>query len=337
VFQHRAISTDYRIQRGPPEVLEDSSTGALLARLRFLREEFRDIREGVQMAIRVAEVDPEMALTRVRKVLESVIREVYQRRVKELPGTRPLENLIQRLVSERCFPVRLDAYATAVRKLGNVGTHAFGEAITAADVSRSLSHLEPILQWYFEAERPDAISSESGVPREVVSQDKESSARSIEHPFNRDNLLHRIWDHLSPGLQDAFLLAYNKKRREGAHRISTRDLFQALTRIQDESLQSLLQDLPKDALPEPIPAGIPLDRHVLQDTPPLSDCVEDSLSHFLASEPLPRKLAPADVFVDIAKHGHGASVARLRKHGITAAEIERRVKTRGLSLLRRVD
>jgi hypothetical protein len=31
-----------------------------------------------------------------------------------------------------------------VRKLGNVGTHAFGETITSNDVRRSLSELEPI-------------------------------------------------------------------------------------------------------------------------------------------------------------------------------------------------
>ena len=73
------------------------------------------------------------------------------------PGTRPLENLIQRLVKDGYFPDRLDAYATTVRKLGNVGTHTFGEKITATDVYQSLSQLLPILEWYFEDERPDAV------------------------------------------------------------------------------------------------------------------------------------------------------------------------------------
>ena len=54
------------------------------------------------------------------------------------------------------FPDRLDAYAKTIRKLGNVGTHRFGEQITAADVYQSLTQLMPILEWYFEVERPDA-------------------------------------------------------------------------------------------------------------------------------------------------------------------------------------
>ena len=74
----------------------------------------------------------------------------------EPPGSRPLENLIQRLVKDGYFPDRLDAYATTVRKLGNVGTHTFGEKITAADVYQSLTQLTPILEWYFEVERPEA-------------------------------------------------------------------------------------------------------------------------------------------------------------------------------------
>jgi hypothetical protein len=135
----------------------DPSLQQLLDRLENLSEEFREVREGVRKAMDIAERDPEMALTRTRKVLELVVREVYQRRLAEPPGTRPLENLIQRLVKDGYFPDRLDAYATTVRKLGNVGTHTFGEKVTAADVHRSLTQLLPILEWYFEVERPDAL------------------------------------------------------------------------------------------------------------------------------------------------------------------------------------
>src|SRR5262249_52548861 len=124
--------------------------------------QFRELREGVLRAIRIADEDPEMALTRARKVLEYVIREVYERRIKEPPGTRPLENLLQRLVKDGYFPDRLDAYANTIRKLGNVGTHTFGEKITVGDVYQSLSQLMPILEWYFEEERPDAVTKKLG-------------------------------------------------------------------------------------------------------------------------------------------------------------------------------
>jgi serine/threonine protein kinase len=149
------------------------------------------------------------------------------------------------------------------------------------------------------------------------------------------NLLHLIWDSLDPHLQDAFALAYNKKRREGSSRISTRDLFQALARINEEGLQTLIGSLPKGALPEPMDAAVGVDRQVLQASPLLSDCVQDSLSHFVQAAPLPRKLSPVDVLVDIGQYGHGPSVARLREHGVTPEELERRIKEHKLSVVRR--
>ena len=103
--------------------MPDPSFQDLLKRLEHLSDQFKELREGVQKAVLVADLDPEMALTRARKVLELVVREVYERRIQEPPGTRPLENLTQRLVKDSYFPDRLDAYATTVRKLGNVGTH----------------------------------------------------------------------------------------------------------------------------------------------------------------------------------------------------------------------
>src|SRR5712671_4151768 len=109
----------------------DRTFQELIERLDRLSGEFDELRSGVLRAIRIADDDPEMALTRARKVLEFVVREVYERRVEEPPGTRPLENLLQRLVKDGHFPERLSAYANTVRMLGNVGTHNFGERISA--------------------------------------------------------------------------------------------------------------------------------------------------------------------------------------------------------------
>jgi hypothetical protein len=41
------------------------------------------------------------------------------------------------------------------------------------------------------------------------------------------------------------------------------------------------------------------------------------------------------MFVDVAKYGHGPSVARLRQHGVGPAEVEEQVQKLGLSVLRR--
>ena len=149
----------------------DPALQILISRLDQLSDQHRVLREGVQKAIQVADLDPEMALTRSRKVLEYVVRSVYERRINEPPGTRPLENLLQRIVKDGHFPDRLDAYANTIRKLGNVGTHTFGEQVTAADVHQSLRQLQPILEWYFEVEEPQALAGKQAArtpPRKVV-------------------------------------------------------------------------------------------------------------------------------------------------------------------------
>ncbi len=46
----------------------DASLQALLDRLDHLAEPFHEIREGLHKVLRVTDVDPEMALTRARKV-----------------------------------------------------------------------------------------------------------------------------------------------------------------------------------------------------------------------------------------------------------------------------
>jgi hypothetical protein len=149
--------------------------------------------------------------------------------------------------------------------------------------------------------------------------------------------LHLIWDSLDESLQDAFSLAYNKTRRQGGNRISTKDFFQALVRLKDDSVKTLLESLPPDSLPEPIDPTVPRESGlVLEEAPLLSDCVADSLGHFKELQSLPRKLSPADVFVDIARHGHGESVMRLRQHGVGKKEIEEKVQELGLSVLQRI-
>jgi hypothetical protein len=145
-----------------------------------------------------------------------------------------------------------------------------------------------------------------------------------------------MWNYLDANLQDAFSLAYNKKRRQGGKRISTKDFFQALVRLKDDSVKALIESLPAEALPEPIDAGIPREKRlVLEEKPLLSDCVADSLEHFRELPSLPRRISAVDMFVDIAKHGHGESVSRLRQHGIGKREIEDRVRKLGFPIIQR--
>jgi hypothetical protein len=127
---------------------------SLLKRLEKLSAEAEELRESFRQSVLIAGTDPEMSLTRARKALEYVVRDVYQSAFAEPPGTRPLENLLQRLVKEERFPKRLAAYANAVRELGNVGTHGFGEGVTARDVYQGLVQFLPILEWYLRQKGP---------------------------------------------------------------------------------------------------------------------------------------------------------------------------------------
>ena len=155
----------------------------LIGRLDQLSEEFNELRVGVRRAVLGADVDPEMALTRARKVLEYVVRDIFLRRVKEPPGTRPLENMLDRLAKDGHLPPRLNAYANTVRMLGNVGTHHFNAGISAGDVYQSLAQLMPILQWYFEVERPESGYGSTCPP----DLSRRGARRLVRNPFRRPN------------------------------------------------------------------------------------------------------------------------------------------------------
>jgi hypothetical protein len=148
--------------------MTDQTLQLLLKRLDHLTAEFQELRDGVKKAVRISDDDPEMALTRARKVLEYVVRDVFALRCQEDPGTRPLENLLQRLVKDGHLPKRLGAYASYIRDLGNVGTHVYGEDLTKDDVRRSFENLTTILEWYFERVRPDAFMKAEDHGREEV-------------------------------------------------------------------------------------------------------------------------------------------------------------------------
>jgi formylglycine-generating enzyme required for sulfatase activity len=133
----------------------DPQLASLARRLEELSAQVQELREGIRQSVAIAARDPEMSLTRARKVLEYMLRDVYERKVGEPAGTRPLENLVQRLVRDAHLPKRLAAYANAIRELGNVGTHSFGEGVTPQDVFQSLTQLVPLVEWYFRQRGPE--------------------------------------------------------------------------------------------------------------------------------------------------------------------------------------
>ena len=149
------------------------------------------------------------------------------------------------------------------------------------------------------------------------------------------NLLHQFWNNLDDDLQDAFALAYNQSRRDGISIIKTKTLFAAMMKLNREPLNDLFRLLPEEALPNPICENSIEKQYILNENPDFSGCVADSLENFSKHKNVRRKLSSEDIFVDIAKHGTGSSVARLRTHGISAKKIDQIVTQLGWKVIER--
>lgn len=147
--------------------------------------------------------------------------------------------------------------------------------------------------------------------------------------------LDQYWDLLDPALQDAFALAANSARREGKDIISTRTIFAALRRLHPGELSEFFSQIPSEALPAPLPASLAVDRESLDDIRVLSSCVQDSLNNLTPQVNEKKRLTSEDMFVDIARHGQGYSVHRLRTHGVDEARIDVIVRQLGWSVLDR--
>jgi hypothetical protein len=148
-------------------------------------------------------------------------------------------------------------------------------------------------------------------------------------------LVNPFWSDLSPDLQDAIALAATATRRAGKKVVSTRTLFAALRRLHPEPLREFFDKVPPGALPEALPEGLPIDADSLADIESFSSCVQDSLAHLTLRSSPERKLSAEDVVVDIARHGTGDSVRRLRTHGVDVRRVDEIVRQLGWRITER--
>src|SRR4051812_31956129 len=115
---------------------------ALLARTDRLPESFRQIRNSIRRAANIAQVDPEMALVRLRTTLESVLRDIMQRASpgRNL-GTITLDPLMNQLRRDGHLPEYVFALGTNVKNFGNLGAHPNDSPANQDYVAQSLSNL----------------------------------------------------------------------------------------------------------------------------------------------------------------------------------------------------
>src|SRR4051794_10107683 len=126
----------------------DQTFRDLRRRLEEFPSGFSDLCEGITLAMQLSELDPEAALFRLRKVLESIVTPLFEERVGTPAGTQPLEGLIQRLIKDRHLPRRVAVHANTVRELGNVGVHDQNSQVERHDVAHSIQHLIEVIAWY---------------------------------------------------------------------------------------------------------------------------------------------------------------------------------------------
>lgn len=146
--------------------------------------------------------------------------------------------------------------------------------------------------------------------------------------------LHEVWPRMSEATQRVLNIAYNENRLAGDGGIDTQTLFRAM-RLDNEvtPITSAIEARSPDALPPKIEGPIVAQPYIVQEQPWLSGCVADSIKRLALHLPPGRKLTTADIFTDIAKHGIGGSVWRLRQHNIGPADIDQIVHDTGVSVL----
>ena len=173
---------------------------------------------------------------------------------------------------------------------------------------------------------PAQLAIQNGTGKKVNESDATSSGNSILEP---------VWDCLDHNLQDVFALAATAARREGKDIISTRTLFAAFRRLHPDPLPAFFSQMPTDALPEPVSNDVDVEPNAIDGIRVLSACVKDSLTNLTPRTTAKDKLASKDVFIDIAKHGKGQSVRRLRTHGVDANRINEILRQLGWSVTER--
>ena len=140
-----------------------------------------------------------------------------------------------------------------------------------------------------------------------------------------DNALRMTEAKMSENLKNVLSLAEMLSKRDGKERTSTRYFFKAILILRPKNLSKVLEVLEANgAMPTTNE-----DEAFLKDQPltmdvnrPISYCITDSLNQLSKSTPKSEEIDESDVFIDVARFGRGASVKKLRDHGISKAKIE---------------
>ena len=130
----------------------------LLGRLDRLSVHLGGLGDDMRAAIEDAERDSVASSIRARRVLDHVIRHLFEQSEKAPAGTRPMEELLTRIVKAGHFPDELAGFAYAVKGLGNPVAHVVGKSHPVEYLAPALDQLMLILEWYLDQVGAEAAS-----------------------------------------------------------------------------------------------------------------------------------------------------------------------------------
>jgi Domain of unknown function (DUF4145)/Sulfatase-modifying factor enzyme 1/AAA domain/Bacterial tandem repeat domain 1 len=136
-------------------------------RLRLLPDDSLELRSATAFALRM--VDPQnrhsydASIFKARKILETVLRDLYQKHKGCSQKDRRLETLIQVAYQECNLPRHLKIKAEHIRELGNASVHE-EIPLTTRDIHTVFDYLVDILVWYFEIPIDSQEEGNSGEP-----------------------------------------------------------------------------------------------------------------------------------------------------------------------------
>jgi hypothetical protein len=105
-------------------------------------------RDEVISAIELSEFNPDMCLTKCRKILERIVHQLHDELLGK-PGTKPLEQLVADLGRHGKLPRKVMSLCLVVRELGNAGSHPIydDEQLSYREAQIAILSLINILDW----------------------------------------------------------------------------------------------------------------------------------------------------------------------------------------------
>jgi hypothetical protein len=139
----------------------------LLCRVDRLSGRLGRLGDDMRAAIEDAELNSVASAIRARRVLDHIVRQTFERNVKEPAGSRPMEQLLTRIAKDGHFPDDLTGFAYAVKGLANRVAHDVGRSCPVEFLAPTLGQLMLILEWHIDQVGWEAGSGpiEPGPPR----------------------------------------------------------------------------------------------------------------------------------------------------------------------------